>query len=71
MQLDELSHVQDILGQLARKRYKEAFAKDMHRWIIKGSCLDMKWHLRDLSGRGSVQIASTPSGELVRLVKKT
>ena len=62
--------VQEMLAALGRKRYKEAFLKDALKWKVRGSCLDSRWHIRDLLGRGSISQSKTTSGPLLRLVRK-
>ena len=37
---------------------------------LSSSVLDVQWHLRDLTGRGSVTEIDTPSGPFIRLVRK-
>ena len=54
---------------LSRKKYKEAFLKDVMKWKLRGSCLDMQWHVRDLLGRGVFSQVATPSGPLLRIAK--
>lgn len=61
--------MQEILGAIQRKRYKEVALKDVQKWKLGGSCLGVRWHIRDLVGRGSVVETHTPSGPFLRLVK--
>ena len=66
-----LCALQEFLAAIARKRYKEVFLKDALKWKIRGSCLDSRWHIRDLLGRGSISQSKTTSGPLLRQVNKT
>jgi len=59
----------EAVAALSRKKYKEAFLKDVMKWKLRGSCLDMQWHLRDLLGRGIFKQVATTSGPLLRVVK--
>ena len=65
-----LNVLQEFVAALGRKRYKEAFLKDALKWKLRGSCLDARWHIRDLLGRGSISQTKTTSGPLLRLVSK-
>ncbi len=61
--------LQEVVAALSRKRYKEAFLKDVMKWKLRNSCLDMRWHVRDLLGRGVFTQVTTTSGPLLRVVK--
>jgi len=61
--------LQEVLAALSRRKYKEAFLKDVMKWKLRGSCLDMRWHVRDLLGRGVFTQVVTTSGPLLRVVK--
>ena len=62
--------LQEVLAAIGRKRYKEVFLKDALKWKVRGSCLDSRWHIRDLLGRGSISQKKTTSGPLLQLVSK-
>ena len=44
--------------------------KDVQKWKLRDSVLDIRWHVRDLLGRGMIVQVETTSGTLLRLVKR-
>lgn len=62
--------LQEMIAAISRKRYKEAFLKDALKWKVRGSCLDSRWHIRDLLGRGSISQKKTTSGPLLQLANR-
>ena len=58
----------ELLGVLKRKRFGEALEKELLKLRLRRSAFGVRFHLRDLLGRGSVERAETPAGAVIRLV---
>lgn len=61
---------QEVLGILARRRYPEVFVKDLEKRKLQNSTLDMRFHIRDLLGRGDLTMLHSTSGNLLRITSK-
>eukprot|EP00775_Hariotina_reticulata_P002010 gene2010-2332_t len=60
----------ELLQLLSRRKYQEALDKELQCTKLRGSCLTVSFHIRDLQGRGLITTTSTTAGVLVRLVKR-
>ncbi|WOG94350.1 hypothetical protein DCAR_0313644 [Daucus carota subsp. sativus] len=60
---------QELLSFLKRRRYKEMMMATLEKKSLRFSPLDIRFHLRDLIGSGSLKTSQTPSGLVVQIAK--
>jgi len=58
---------EEIVRHVKRKQFKEAMKVDLEAIKLKKSHLGMRFHLRDLQGKGLITVSRRPGGEVVRL----
>ena len=60
----------EMLRHIRKKPFKEARKDDVDSIKLRKSKLGPRFHLRDLLGRGAVEIIKRPGGELIRVVER-
>ncbi|KAI8466559.1 MAG: hypothetical protein J3K34DRAFT_433283 [Monoraphidium minutum] len=60
---------QELGGLLAKKRFGETLEKELLKAKLRRSGLGVRFHLRDMAGRGVVARADGPAGAVIRLAR--
>jgi hypothetical protein len=62
---------QELLQVMSRKKFGEMLARDAEKISLKHSALGARFHLRDLVGRGNVELVDTTTGPLAKVISGT
>ncbi|KIY97557.1 hypothetical protein MNEG_10405 [Monoraphidium neglectum] len=60
---------QELTQALSKKRFGEALEKELLKLKLRRSTLGVRFHLRDLIGRGTAARGDSPAGPVIRLAR--